>query len=105
MDSTGLKRRIAAAIAAALAILRLIPAAAPIVFWLEWLAGGIGTLGVAHAARARTLGIAQMANISAILSVLVVLARLFPQTEFLVPFLATLASLFGVAALIPPRKT
>jgi len=98
-SSVGLKRRIAALAAALLELAKTVPALAPAIPILEYLAGIMGGIGVAHAGSEGTLGKAKLISISSLLSLLVLLAGHVPAAAAFLPLIQKLAALLGMAGL------
>lgn len=98
--SSARKRRIASALAIISTVATKVPALIFLVPWLNYLAAGLGLVGLVHAAQKKDVLGAKAASLTAALKVLQeTIVQFFPFLIFLVPVIDQLAALFGTAAL------
>lgn len=98
--SWGLKRYLASLINMILVVLRTVPGTYSLVIpWLEYAAAALGGAGLVHSTATSKLGgVLNATNISAVISVLLIVAKTIPQLGFLMPVLEALAAIFGTVA-------
>jgi hypothetical protein len=100
LSSFGLKRYLASLINVVIAVLRTVPGTYSVLIpWLEYAAAALGGVGIVHSTATKTLGGINATNISAVISVLLIIAKMIPQLGFLMPILEALAAIFGTVAI------
>lgn len=103
-QSLGLKRKVAAFLAALSPVLQADPHLAFLIPYADSLAGFFGIAGVGHAAYARRLTETPAATLSAAFSALLLLTHVVPALAQYAELIRVLAALFGVS-LIVTNKT
>lgn len=106
LKSVGYKRYATAILNMLIPVLAGIPGLSAIVPYLSYAAGGIGGLGLIHAASTQEptipdvppKAIVNATNLSAVLAVLIAGCQSIPSAQKYLPILEALAGLFGTAA-------
>ena len=94
----GVKRHLASVLAAVLEVLRAIPGTEQLVFSVEKIAGGLGIVGLGHAAVKGSVSRFKLAGLSSLVSTLILLAYFVPSLQEFVPVLQKVAGVLGAAA-------